>query len=458
MAADAGRNVLLVTVDSLRYDAFVRHCDRAPDGAEATLASNGVSFRRAYATGPGTSPSFPALLTGTHALSHGGLGPLSESRPRLARRLGRAGLATGGFQCNPFLSRFFEYDAGFDRFEDYQHPLMGVATRLFPRGIEINNPRLRRVDDVLHLTDLVKRVYSAVSGKPRPYVPADVVTDDAVEWMADADEPFFCWAHYMDVHHPCHPPAPYREQFGVADVTHDEVAEWYAALVSDPGALDADALERLRGLYRAAVSYTDDQVGRLVDHLESSGRYDDTLVVLTSDHGELFGEHGRYGKPERMDDELLHVPLVVANGPSHLEAAADDLVSLVDVPPLVHDALGLSVPDAYEGRRPGVDEPRGVVLAEHEVEGDVVVGARSAEWRYEVDEHRGETRLYDVGGDSVVEVRPGDERVRAGDEEGPEAVRTAVRDRLDAVYVAPGDVEEAVDEAARDRLEDLGYL
>lgn len=443
------RNVLLVTVDSLRTDAFPLLADPDDRPAVAALVEDGTRFRRAFATGPGTSPSFPALLSGTLPLSYDGLGPLSDDRPRLAADLRDAGLATGGFQCNPFLSRFFDYDRGFDRFEDYQHPLMGVATRVFPRGIELNNPRLRRVDEVLHLTDLLKRAYQLVAGKPRPYVSADVVTDDAIDWLDGTDGPFFCWTHYMDVHHPCHPPAGYREAFGVGDVDQRTVADWYGALLDAPGTLSDDDLEALRGLYDAAVAYAGDQVARLVAHLRETGRLDETLVVLTSDHGELFGEHGGYGKPERMYDELLGVPLVVANGPAHLEAAADDLVSLLEVPPLVHDALDRRVPDAYAGLRPGVDPPRDHVLAEHEVEGDVVVAARSSDWLYAVDEIRGERRLFDLRDGGFEPSPPG---------QCPDDLAAAVEERLAALEVSATDVATAVGDGTADRLRDLGYL
>lgn len=441
-------NILLVTIDSLRLDAT----DRMEVGEEWLDKgdTSRVSFSRAFATGPGTTPSFPAMLTGTLPLSHGGLGPLREDRPRVSQELRERGLHTSGFQCNPFLSTHFDYDVGYDTFEDYQNPLMGIATKIFPRGIEINNPKLRKVDDVLHVTDAIKKSYQLVKGKPRPYVSAKVITDDSIEWLAEADDPFFCWTHYMDVHHPCFPPEEYREKHGVDDVTQSDVSEWYSALLREPETLSEDEIEALEALYSAAIEYTDDQIGRIVDHLKETGRYDDTLVVLTSDHGELFGEYDQYGKPERMYDELLHVPLVVANGPEYLEDATDDLVSLLDIPPLIHDALGLDVPEEYAGRIPGKDEPRDVVIAEHEVEGDVVVGARSEHWLYEGDEILDEHRLFDLRDG-------GFERVEHDHPEG-ELVRTAVHDRLEELDVDAKYLQGNMEEDVEGRLEDMGYL
>jgi len=437
------QNVLLLTVDSLR-------CDSTPHINKSGLSESSiVSFSQAFATGPGTTPSFPALLTGTLPLSYGGLGPLTESRPRVSNRIAGAGHTTAAFQCNPFLSTHFNYGVGYDEFTDYQNPLMGIATKIFPRGIEINNPKLRRVDDVLHITDAIKKSYQLVKGKPRPYVSAEVITSDTIEWLGKTDQPFFCWTHYMDVHHPCFPPEEYRDRYEITDVIQTEVSEWYSALLRDPETLSEEEINNLETLYEAAIEYTFDQIDRIVTHLKETGRYEDTLIILTSDHGELFGEYGQYGKPERMYDELLHIPLIIANGPDHLESATDELVSLLDVPPLIHDALDLDVPDEYEGQVPGKGEPREYVMAEHEVEGNVIVGARSEDWLYEGDKINDEHRLFDL--------RNGFERV---DRDHPEAdiVRDAVLARLDELDIEAKYLQGEMETGVEDRLEDLGYL
>ena len=437
-------NVLLVTVDSLRYDAT------GPAETLRSLGETGKWFEYAYATGPGTTPSFPAMLTGTLPLSHGGLGPLTDDRPRVATELHADGLRTGGFQCNPFLSTHFGYDQGFDSFEDYQNPLMGIATRIFPRGIELNNPKLERLDELIGLTDGIKWAYRTVAGKPRPYVSAEVVTDDTIAFLEETDGPFFCWTHYMDVHHPCHPPKSYRERFGVGHVTQTEVSEWYSALLREPETLSKDEIGAMERLYDAAIAYTDDQLGRIIDTLRRQERFEDTLVVLTSDHGELFGDHGGYGKPERLYDELLHVPLVVCNGPPSLSEATDELVSLLDLPPLFHDALGLDVPEAYTGRRLGVGEPRAYVCAEHEVEGDIVVGARSKKWRYTVDEINDERRLFDLSTGEQVDP---DEDPSAG-----RLVREVVEWRLSELDVGAEYLQSEINDDVEGRLKELGYL
>ncbi len=441
------KNVLLVTVDSLRYDAAVRLRER--NSALGSLAERGTWFSNAYATGPGTTPSFPALLCGTMPLSYEGLGPLSADRPRISAAFQTAGYDTGGFHCNPFLSTQFGYDEGFDAFEDYQHPLTGVAARLFPRGIELRNPTLQGIDERLGITDAIKRGYQFVSGKPRPYVSADVVTEDALSWL-DGRETFFCWVHYMDVHHPCYPPSAYRDRFDVPAVSQTDVSEWYSTFVRDPETLGADELDTLERLYEAAIAYTDDQIARIINELEASGQLAETLVVYTADHGELFGDHGAYGKPERLYDELLHVPLVVVNGPEAVTDASDDLVSLLDIPPLIHSATGVDQPPGYEGTVPGKGSKRQYVLAEHELQGDVIVGGRSETRRYEADEIRDDRRLVDMTTEKPERIpletqTPEEDRlVRAVEDR-----RQRVSGRRSTDADLPSDIEE--------RLDHLGY-
>lgn len=439
-------NVLLLTIDSLRIDAPLRYEGEISTFEE--LSEQGDNFDWAFATGPGTTPSFPAILCGTLPLSYGGLGPLIDERPRLSEQMKRAGLQTGGFQCNPFLSRFFNYDEYYDRFEDYQNPLMGVATKVFPRGIEINNPRLQKIDSALNVTDSIKKIYQLIKGKPRPYVSAEVITDDTIKWLQGRDD-FFCWTHYMDVHHPCFPPEAYREQLDVESVTMDTVSNLYSDLLQSPENLDQHEIEQLERLYDASILYTNDQIDRIITHLEETGKLEDTLVILTSDHGELFGEHGAYGKPERLYDELLRVPLIVVNGPDYLEDATDDLVSLLDVPPIIHETLDIAIPDAYEGVVPGKDRSRNLVMAEHEVEGDVIVGARSENWLYEGDEIRNEHRLFNL-----------QDGFRMVDQEQADSdnVRAATLQRLNSLDVDAGYLQKEHNDDVRDRLEDLGYL
>ncbi|CQR48727.1 sulfatase [Haloferax massiliensis] len=442
------KNVLLITVDSLREDYLPLDNDWTNTPAAAELAQQGISFESAFATGPATAVSFPGILTGTLPLSCGGLGPLNEDRPRLATEMQKNGFHTAGFQSNPFLSHHFNYDDGFDTFEDYQNPLMGIATKIFPRGIEVNHPKLRKIDDKVNFTKRIKDIYQLFRGKPRPYVSAEVITDDCITWIDDVESDFFAWAHYMDVHHPCYPPEKYRTEFGVKNVTQEEVSEWYSALIRSPDSLGTEELDALERLYRAAIKYTDEQIKRILDKLKQMGQLEDTLIIYTSDHGELFGDHDLYGKPERMYDELLQVPLLVANGPAKLRETTTDLISLMDIPGIIFDSVEVDAPEAYEGIIPS-QENREYIIAEHQVEGDAVIGVRSDKWLFELDQIRGEKRLFEITSDQITET-PTDA--------GGELVQSIAEKRLSELDVDSELIDDDLGEDVEGRLEDLGYL
>lgn len=442
------KNVLLITIDSLRKDYLPLQDDWSHTPAAKELFQKGVSFESAFATGPATAVSFPGILTGTLPLSCGGLGPLDESRPRLASEMQEAGFQTGGFQSNPFLSHHFNYDVGFDTFEDYQNPLMGIATKIFPRGIEVNHPKLRRIDEKVNLTKRIKDIYQFFRGKPRPYVGADVITDDCVDWIDGVESNFFAWAHYMDVHHPCFPPEEYREEFDVTDVTQEEVSEWYSALIRSPDSLSSEEIEALESLYCAAIKYTDHQIERILTKLKEKGEFEDTLIIYTSDHGELFGDYGLHGKPERMYDELLQVPYIVTNGPEHLKSSKDELLSLLDTMGIILDAVGGDLPNAYEGIRPG-HEQRDHIIGEHHAEGETVIGVRSEEWLFELDEMRDTKRLFEITGDDISERSLND---------GGDYVQSVAEKRLSELDIETELLEEDLEEDVEDRLEDLGYI
>jgi arylsulfatase A-like enzyme len=281
-------------------------------------------------------------------------------------------------------------------------------------------------------------------------VSAEVITDDTLDWLAETDEPFFCWTHYMDVHHPCFPPEKHRNRHHVGNVDQSEVSRLYSLALDDLDSISEDEFDKLASLYAAAVDYVNEQIGRIIKDLKSSGRFNDTVIIITSDHGELAGEHGQFGKPARMYDELTHVPLVIVNGPEQITSATTELVSLLDVPPLIHSSLGLSVPEVYEGQLLGIDQPREYVLAEHEVNGDVIVGARSEEWLYEADEIRGEHRLFRLRDGNFTQVPVSDSENTV--------VREAVLERLRGLNIEARDLKEEVEGDVQSRLEDLGYL
>ena len=430
-------NVLLVTIDSLRHDF-----QEADAPTMMSLAEEGASFENAFATGPGTTPSFPGILTGTLPLSYGGLGKLKEERPFLARELNSRGMATAGFHSNPFLTESFNYDIGFDTFEDYQDSLIGLATTLFPQGIE---------KSVVPgaVTTALKKSYELVQGKPRPYEQAETITDDAVEWLEQAPDGFFEWVHYMDVHHPCFPPDSYLRDYDLGDVSNAEISGLYSRALENPDSITDGEHRVLVDSYRASIRYVDDQIERLLLSLREDGRYEDTMVIVTSDHGQLFGDFGEYGKPYRLYDALIKVPLLIQSPLDKHSSRNQDLLSLVDLPPMIHDALGVDCPDTYEGVKPDCGEPRKSIFAEHQVDDEVIVGVRTKEEKYVIDDTNDEEYGYSLSADEP--------KVLESDTI-TQSLKTMVIERFGDIEVSKPDYVSQVDKDLERRLDDLGYL
>lgn len=344
-------NVLYVTVDSIRAD-HTGHLgyDRPTTPTIDGLAERGTVCSRTFASGIPTFYAFKSILGVTPALGHSrGVGMPSQATP-LAGRFRDHGYATAGFNAgNPWLTREYGYDRGFETFRDFLtddtdpdrsrlgRGLMSVARRLQPY-VE-SRPRLK------NSLGLATRVGFVVAGHT-PIVPAETVTDAAVEWLRsrDDDRPFFLWVHYMDPHYPWTPRDADLSRFDEGSVSGIDVARlWHEVSSHDhtdeDHGLSSDQLEDVVDLYDAEIRRTDEAIGRLLDALD--GARDDTLVSVVGDHGTELGDHGDFSHgPRTLYNEVIHVPLVFA-GASVPDREQTSVTSLLDVPYSVMDIAGV---------------------------------------------------------------------------------------------------------------------
>jgi arylsulfatase A-like enzyme len=222
--------------------------------------------------------------------------------------------------------------------------------------------------------------------------PTTWIAERAIDWLRAVDEPFFAWVSFTDPHHPMDAPEPWCDRYDPADVLevlpepHPEEFEGKPPLhrawtqgargtpfeFANPGGAHytREELARMTAGYYGMVSQIDHQLGRLLALLDERGLAADTLVVLTSDHGEFLGHHQMIFKGPVHYDDLLRVPLIV-RGPGYAPGAAvDDPVGTIDVAPSLLDAAGVAVPEHVEGR-PLLDGGREHVVTENDF--DIVV-------------------------------------------------------------------------------------
>ncbi|WP_224332639.1 sulfatase [Haloprofundus halobius] len=472
-------NVVLVTVDSLRADAISPYDAERHTPVLQGLADRGTVFEHAFATGNWTPFSFPGLLASRPTFADTGRIGVSET-PTLAETLSTAGVATGGFNAaNGFLTEHWGYDEGFDEFEAFvadigssiygqylaAHPTVEGWLQLAASPFRRLSSRLRRDED------------------DRPFLDTSRMLDverAATSFVEDADEPFFLWIHYMDVHTPYVPAPRYiREVSSAVFGTHRMLlAHTRTGLGREVG---DRTLADLRTLYQGAVRQVDASVGRVLDALDATGQRDATAVVVAGDHGEEFQEHGHLAHYPKLYDELVHVPLVV-DVPGAAPHRIDGPVGLDAVPPTVCDLFGVDAPAEWTGESlvssvedgaDPADEPvisvavRGDDVTQQPIprgldDGDLLVSVRTSEWTYIENTATGEAELYHRPSD------PDQQTDRAADPTpGADAVlsrlRESVREHAERLAEATeperadSDDESTVDDAVETRLSALGY-
>jgi arylsulfatase A-like enzyme len=324
-------SVLLVTIDTLRADrvgAYGYKAARTP--TFDALAAHGYLFEQAIAPSILTGPSHASILSGkllaTHGVTENSLRIPSDLQT-LADIMGSRGVETAAFVSGEPLSttssgipaRFAHYSDDFRTF--------------------------RGLPETAYRTAAGKALERALRkpGRPfRPYSrPADDVTRDAVDWLSKPrTAPFVAWVHYYDPHLPYEPPARLLSP-ETLDYSGPAVGDWYSAKDAQRAAIVGSpaAMRQMMRLYDAEVAFADEQLGILVAAARAQANDAGVWIVVTSDHGESFGEHGNFFWRDLYDDTLL-VPLAIVP-PTGLPQGVrvKSQVGLIDVAPTLCELL-----------------------------------------------------------------------------------------------------------------------
>jgi len=447
-------NVLLISVDSLRYNrTFSERNGTLLAPHIGSLQSGSLTLANAVANGSATRSSFPSILTSTLPLTYGGYSYLDDERPFLTRTLKREGLTTVGYHSNPHLGSEQNYDTGFDTFNDSAEGSDSVAT--------IKDRIEHRLDPDSRIYSLLRRAwhYFTLTTETSAYAKAPTITENALDWFEDEwneEDPFFMWLHYMDVHYPFQPPEQFLEELGIDPPPKHRVAELNGKMQEEPDELTEEDVDDLLKLYEGEIRFTDHYIGKILDELEERGILDETIVIVTADHGEAFGEHGRFGHHPYLYDELLRVPLII-HAPGYEPRTIDQQVSLLDLGPTLYDLLGVETPDAVQGRS---FEPllRGEEMEEEVAiatgKGGETLACRTSEWKcfWKVEED--EIELYNLQSDpdELEDVSTDYPDVVAEFRE----VMQSYLDEAEETDIDLPDIEESAE--VEQRLRDLGYV
>ena len=302
-AAEVGRpNVIVYVVDCLRADHVGTYgYDRPTTPAMDALAEDSVLLENLTACAPWTKPSTACLFTSLLPIYHQARtvdDALAQERTTLAEAFAEAGYVTAAWVANPVIDpRLFFFNQGFDRWVDL-------------RNFEERTERA-------HI--------NTVEGD------AADITESVFPWLeAHREDTFFLYLHSLDLHFGYRPRPPFDDVF----VSEESVG-----------------MERERELYDNELAYNDREIGKLVERLEELDLYDNTILFVTADHGEEFGEHGATRHGKTLYQQVLHIPGILKLEASRLAGTRiAALASNVDVPSTLLNLAGIEPPDVFQGR------------------------------------------------------------------------------------------------------------
>jgi arylsulfatase A-like enzyme len=312
----AGRpNVLLIVMDTVRADRLSTFGYARPTTPELdAFAREAIRFPRFYAPAPWTVPSHASLFTGTFPAHHGATQEhwsLDRRHATLAEVLRDAGYQTFAVSANPLVGRGSKLDQGFAAFREPWRESSKLSTER-PAAHPVN----RAFEELLR--------------------------------NADRDRPFFAFLNYMDAHRPYAPPIDVLARYARARPSALAASRvgsrvWTELYLDGPGAPADIALTS--DLYDAELAVLSASIGALLEDLRRDGRYDSTLIAITSDHGEHLGEHGLWDHVFSLYEPVLHVPLLLRL-PGGARAGTTDtrLGQLTDLLPTLLAACGVAAP------------------------------------------------------------------------------------------------------------------
>jgi arylsulfatase A-like enzyme len=348
LSTSARPNIVLIVMDTVRADhlsVYGYNRDTSPN--LAALAQDSVAYNNAIAPSDITLTSHASLFTGMYASWHSAYcqppeawygRKLTDKYPTLTELLKKSGYETIGVAANLYLRADFGLERGFDEFR-------------IPRPVPMLPDESRWL-----LRHPVRKLLSYAGDTTqfdRLYTMGDDIDDElfrVVESRRRTNSPFFAFVNYMDAHFPYVPPSPYTQRYPGRHphTTQDELeAQQYALSAGKP---EPAYREHCISQYDGGIAYIDAQIGRVIAWLKSHNAYDNTMIVVTSDHGESFGERNRTTHANGPYQNLLHVVLMVKYPKSSLRGPEAALASLIDVAPTILSAANVSVPSTIQGR------------------------------------------------------------------------------------------------------------
>lgn len=312
------KNVILLTIDTLRKN--VLSCYGSKDSYTPfidSLTDQCLQFTRAQTIAPYTQASFPGLLTSSYFFDYPVSYDLSPKRTLISEALSRAGVICAGFHSNAHLCSAFGWDRGWNIFYD-------------------------SMDE--EVTDY------------EPFPKGDVINKNVDSWLAslgptDLSKAKFLWVHYMDVHEPYIPAQKYIDAIDSSiNLSKDQMFSLFTDVLLKRDVSSEETVQLLKKLYLAHVREVDEYVRMLFEIFDKHNLLEESTVIITSDHGDEFGEHSSLSHDGKMYSELIDCPLLIYNQANSDNQICEKLVSGIDIPPTILSLFGLDNDTNFQGQ------------------------------------------------------------------------------------------------------------
>jgi arylsulfatase A-like enzyme len=353
MARPDGRNVLFVVLDTVRKDHLTPYgYDRPTTPVLEAFTAEALVYETAIAQAPWTLPVHASMFTGRYPSEHAATQEspyLPDGAGTLAEALSAAGYRTGCFSSNAWITPYTRLTAGFDKHDSFFGALPGgilpsaaaaVWRRLTDGRLRPLADRLVEVGNVIH-----ERLAAGGAASKTP-----AVVDRTRKFVDAADGPWFAFLNLMDAHLPYYPPETYREEFA-PEVDPATVCQNSKAHNSGARTVSETEFDSIRRLYDAEIRHMDAELGRLFAWLRRTDRWEETVVIVCADHGELHGEFDLYGHEFAVYEPLVNVPLVVKH-PDLPIGRATEPVELLDLYDTVLETAAVGDATDRVGGRP----------------------------------------------------------------------------------------------------------
>ena len=350
---DDKTNVILIVMDTTRRDhlscyGYTRETTPHLD----SLARDSLLFTNAYSPSSWTLPAHASIMTGLYPSTHGShynvnststpaVNILHDRFTTLAEILSQNGYKTAGVVGATFCHRFFGIAQGFNYYSDERrntnldldhYCILHIASKFLPlkKYFFLHGHRgIRRASEL-------NKILFPWLGKNHGY-------------------PFFLFINYFDAHWPYSPPTPYDTLYegkNYQAIRENYASDWnlFSAIIKKNHTLTDKEKNHLLSQYDGEITYLDYHIGKLMEKLKALKLYDESMIIITSDHGESFGEHNLMDHGRALYEELLQIPLIIKYPSSHKKIGrCGSQASLIDIMPAVLATAGISLPENIQG-------------------------------------------------------------------------------------------------------------